>query len=109
VSQLLDDLKAVRDLLAVPERWTQEARARTATGDKVDPENPAACCWCISGAVSRVATGEENSTRFYTIRNAIRRQIKGERLVALWNDDRHRTHADVIALLDKTIAAEERK
>lgn len=47
----LDDLHAV---LAGPGAWTRGATARDRDGTPVDPLDPAACRWCVTGAARLV-------------------------------------------------------
>lgn len=49
--QVIETLEAVRELLAVPERWTQMAMARDAKGVPINPHSPSATCWCLAGAL----------------------------------------------------------
>ena len=53
-TQTLADLIAMRELLAVPERWTQRAFARTARMDKTFATDGRATCWCLLGAAQAV-------------------------------------------------------
>jgi hypothetical protein len=41
-----------RNLIAVRDRWTQEAHARDSEGHNVRPRDPRARCWCLLGAVA---------------------------------------------------------
>lgn len=48
-------LKAAADLIEKPDAWTQKTNARGADGFTLMALNPAATCWCIDGAIIRVA------------------------------------------------------
>lgn len=50
----LEVLREMRVLLAPPEAFTQGAYARDINGRKCAPLAPAAVCWCLHGAHSRV-------------------------------------------------------
>ena len=52
-----DQIETVTELLAVHKRWTTEAMARDEYGEPVDPMDPAACCWCLVGALEFVYGG----------------------------------------------------
>lgn len=109
MNRLLEDLKAVRSLLSVPERWTKNVYAR-AGKKRIGPLNDEATCWCVLGAVRRVTKLPEDSAYFTVVTSAIAAQLpEGAPRIHKWNDDPSRTHADVLALLDKAIAAEEQK
>lgn len=54
----LENLKLAKELLADKSRWTQGASARDGDGVEVFPNDPAACQFCIYGAMSRVCNGE---------------------------------------------------
>lgn len=47
-------LVAARNLLASPSAWTTLTSARNADADSVLSDDPAAVCWCASGAIGRV-------------------------------------------------------
>lgn len=97
---LIPDLRAVRELLSDPDRWTQGAYARDATGHTVLTYAPDACRWCIAGACDRTAP---STARALQARAALARQA-GVRL-STFNDTNG--HPEVLALIDKAIAAAE--
>ncbi len=41
-----------KEILSAPEQWTNRARALNDRGERVRPEDPAAVCWNVNGAVS---------------------------------------------------------
>jgi hypothetical protein len=53
-TQALALLRAMRELLSVPERWTQGGSARDANGWLVVPSHPDAVRWCIAGAKCKI-------------------------------------------------------
>jgi hypothetical protein len=82
-------LRQARKLIEKPEHWTRGANARKANGLQCSPNSIEAFCFCSNGALSRVAPVFEDYNPAY---------------LAL---TRGRTHAEVLDLLDRTIAAEE--
>lgn len=48
-------LRAAKELIDKPRRWTQQAMARSATGALVNPNDPRAVRWCAEGAIAHVA------------------------------------------------------
>lgn len=58
---VLDGLKAARDLISVPQRWTQGASARNRDGHTCSPLSPEATCFCATGAVRRACHAEVQS------------------------------------------------
>lgn len=50
-------LKAARELISVPERWTTGTYARFSALDEIGCEatHPAASCWCARGALRKAA------------------------------------------------------
>ena len=99
--------RQVRELLAVPERWTQGAPARSAKGRRVPPSSPSAVCWCVAGAIER--QGEVTGARMRDELGVLRAMSKAAQQIAWdWNDAPGRTHADVLALLDRVIERMER-
>jgi hypothetical protein len=54
-------LKQVRELLSDPTKWTQGTSARDASGNAVDPKDPAATCFCVYGAVHHFAPNDADA------------------------------------------------
>ena len=54
-TQALCVLRAAREIISRKDRWTQNASARTASMEACTFEDPAARCWCLTGAIRRVA------------------------------------------------------
>lgn len=63
--QVLDDLRAVRALIDTPEKWTQAAAARDASGTVVAACDPRACQWCLVGATVRAVCGVDSPRHIY--------------------------------------------
>jgi hypothetical protein len=97
-ARVLEGLVSLRDLLADPERWTQGAAARDATGEEMGVNRAAACRWCLTGGVRRIAgTG----LGLEMLRVLARHLPPGSPRLAAFNDTH--THADVLDLVDRTI------
>jgi hypothetical protein len=96
-----ESLRKVRELLAVPERWTQGWLAKTDSGREVSALCPTACSFCLVGATERAVSAADV---FDTVEALIR--ASGADWLALWNDTPGRTHAEVLGLIDRAIAAE---
>lgn len=45
----------VAELLEAPERWTKLAFARNVDGNGVPPRDSKAICWCLTGAMIKIA------------------------------------------------------
>lgn len=111
VSQALKDLLALRDLLSVPERWTQRYYATTERGFPIGPTCPNAVCWCLVGGCAKI-TGNPSTTQPRNDRDvALWRaldQVKGP-FVPLEQINDELDHAGVLALIDRAIAQEREK
>lgn len=93
-------LKAARELLSDPERWTRGAQARDRCGRPIDPRGPTAVCFCALGAIWKCGGSmAETSALFDQV-------ITGES-IADWNDWPLTTHADVLAAFDRAIVSPE--
>ena len=97
--------RAVRELLATPDRWTQGAAARDSRGVACDwADETAVVSWCILGAIYHFGAP---TSSVLLLRRALSRQL-GEMDTFLpvdsWNDTPGRTHADVLELLDRVVA-----
>ena len=72
--------------------WTRRTMARAANGEPVEPTDPAAAFWCVSGALraARILgeiSDEQRSSIVREIRRNVRRKV-GRRVVLIpaWND-----------------------
>lgn len=110
-------LDAVRDVLSTPDRWTRHSFAVTAEGIPVRAGSPVACRWCLVGAIT--ATYERRLQRRgdhitptvapNTVCVALGTTLMRERrdstgCLTVFNDTPSTTHADVLALIDATLA-----
>ena len=96
-----DTLRAARETLSDPTRWTQGAYARSASGRRLWFESPSAVCWCAYGALGKHSGlhPEEGRAADFLRRAA-------DELFDLYptevNDDRG--HAAVLSMYDLAIA-----
>lgn len=110
-------LRAMRDLLSNPDAWTQGVLARDFIGSEIEPLADEARCWCLIGAICKVghvsigyghpAYDELLDTlreRDEAAQLVIAAEMDIEDLVPVYNDAQDTTHADVLALIDATIA-----
>ena len=85
-----------RSLIEKPESWTKGAFARDASGDKVTIASADATCFCLVGAIARVAIlSPFRMTNFLGPSNAL--------VVNLINFNDSHTHGEVLARLDQLI------
>lgn len=99
---LKEDLTRVRRL--IESGWTRGAWARTESGSPCWEDNTNAVCWCLSGAVQKVFSGDESTqTRIDLTRALVRNLPAGFWDIPAWNDEPGRTKEEVLALIDKTI------
>lgn len=99
-----DALIAARVLIEIPEHWTQGDWAKTKEGRACGALEDDAFCFCISGALLKACHGHGVShvCLLEIVRTANNiSTVQG--FPGPWNDDQHRTHADVIAALDRAI------
>jgi len=102
-------LMDVRALLNEPARWTKGASARDAAGLDVEPFDPNATCWCISGAMVAAANRliapgsmvdgydlheHPNAAAFFRQAQEIVRRVVGG--IPAFNDAANTKHADVV-------------
>ena len=95
----LETLKAARDLISDPARWTQGEYARDADGEEVKAWSEDAACFCAYGAIQRFTEREDSEVDFY-LKKACSEKFQSD--VVTINDTH--THAEVIALFDAAIA-----
>lgn len=95
-------LKRARKLLDKESAWTKWTFARDANDAPVDATDPKACKFCLIGALERAAwdmclPGWVGAVPALTDATAAS--------IPVWNDNPTRTHAEVIAALDKAIGS----
>lgn len=95
-----DSLIRARARIADPEHWTQGVVARGKSGRSVRPRGKAACKWCAVGAVVKEVSYFSAQTRCISALSAVCGTLLGT-----FNDTH--THAEVLALFDAAIAAQE--
>lgn len=112
VDPVLKVLRGMRKLLGKPERWTKGYFAYTAAGKGVNETDPHAVCWCLSGARAKVALSLAlpRYTGADELHSEVERITRGRQVHATtFNDYPRRTHAQVLRLLDRTIARREKE
>lgn len=111
MTQLLDDLRAARALISTPEKWTKGIGARDVNGSCVTSDSKSAHSFCLDGACFRTTRGVAQVARYETLSAAIQAQLSGVqgRTFWCWNDMSTTQHEDVLAVIDRAIAAEERR
>lgn len=100
-------LAAGRKLIDTPEKWCKGSYAMTKRRRAVGPLEPTAACFCAAGACL-VVTGD----LWNAAREALDRQVSEHfcgGTATTFNDHHLTTHADVMALFDRAIAAEKGK
>jgi hypothetical protein len=104
-------LREARELIAMPERWTQGTWARKANGDGVLATNPEACCFCAGGALLKSSSRgrKENRDLFDAAVRLLIAPLNGETWmdIAQFNDRVAKSHDEVLALFDRAIALAE--
>ncbi len=98
----LEILKAARALIDREEKWTRGAVARTAHGYQVQSIDDSAVQFCILGALAKASN---NWKLCLMAGDSLRGLLKTA--IQEFNDAPTTTHADVLALFDRAIAAEE--
>lgn len=103
-------LLGVRWLLDAPARWTQGTWGRSQTGEAVPLPgcDSHLSCVCLMAAIDLVeACGSCTATAaalYKDIPNAFQTPNAPRVTIQKWNDAETRTHADVLALLDRVLA-----
>ena len=110
-------LRRARDILTPESAWMGGGYATDKSGNTVPPHSSAACRWCLTGAIYRHAMPSP-SFDFSLVDAVVDRLLLGIDIqpdparpgymfcaLIRWNDVSERTHAEVLALLDRAIAA----
>lgn len=101
MSGLADILDRAADLISPKGAWTNKGYyAFNAAGETVEPEDPEAVCWCLAGAIDRVAADREQARE---ARDLVRTVLpKGRTFIPLFNDNG--TQKKVVAKLREAAA-----
>jgi hypothetical protein len=82
------------ELLSDSSKWTQGASARDARGYSLDPREPNAVCWCITGALCVCYKDfNERTNKVKTLNDVLKSRAP------YWNDTPGRTYDEVVTLL----------
>lgn len=82
-----------------PSCWTQRAYARERPkGVPTEVSNPDATCFCLTGAIQRVAPGNDGDARYW-LHEAIRKEHFGNGGIVSFNDAPGRTIQEVRKVL----------
>lgn len=100
--QTAEVLRKARAKIEKPENWTQGQLARDPSGEPTSVSDPDAASWCLLGAVR--STQESPEVRI-SARLALEVAMGGWCDIAVFNDNH--THAEVLSVFDRAIAAEE--
>jgi hypothetical protein len=92
-------LKAARELIAKPERWTRGYVARAGAVPLTSAMDVGATCWCAMGAVDKSAGGPDFSAPALDL---LYPMLPGCG-IAEFNDSHD--HAEVLSLFDRAIAS----
>ena len=96
-------LSKAADLIETVGAWTQLSYARTSENKPVFWDDAQASCFCVEGALAKIAGGRARS---FVARRYL--QDITQRDIVFWNDHPKRTQAEVVAALRKaaSLAAE---
>ncbi len=94
----LEALKAARELISDPAKWTQGVLARDGEGAAVSPRSAEAVCWCAAGSLHKVLPARTKPESF----DAIYSSLEAISPNPVFYNDTH-THAEVMAMVDRAI------
>lgn len=100
MSAVVGALKEARSLISEKKHWTRGASAKNASGQKTWSDDPEAVCWCMLGAIVKVATGLDCAVEVGAL-NALR--IVCHSGIPQFNDDPATTHEMVLHKFDLAI------
>ena len=107
--ETIEILRSARALIDAPEKWTKGTEARDAHGFRVRFESPDAVCFCAVGALLGALhrAGNDDDGECVALRRLRKALPIGFADVVSLNDHPDTTHADIMAVFDRAIAAEE--
>jgi hypothetical protein len=101
----LETLRAARQLITPPERWTTRTLARDAEGNSVRDTDPDATCWCAVGAIRHVLGLDDNLPIPDAVWDPIDRVVRARRKSSIATiNDYQGGHPAVLDVFDTAIA-----
>jgi hypothetical protein len=103
-------LRAARERISDPERWTQGSFARSANDEPISPFSSRASCWCARGALYWVCasvSGAYGAERFLEAALVDLEVVCDPAKEAIAQANDGGTHDDVLALYDRAISLAE--
>lgn len=102
MTQVLEDILGVKELLNSPERWTKESYGRNANGMPVMGNDPRAVCFCLLGAVDRVVWGTKSTDEYTREENAEKLERRKSIMLVLnsYVKDRTANYKAISGLID---------
>lgn len=95
-------LEGARTILTPPSAWTRHVPARNKHNQPVIPFDNTATCYDIVGAIMVIADRAQLKAQQHNTIMYLRTFTDGKE-IGRWNDEKGRTHADVLTMLDKAI------
>lgn len=102
----LQILKDARALIADEKNWTKDAFARNSSGEKVDPTNEGAVCFCAIGALAKAA-GVNPEGELPAENLLVSEMLEWDARDSIPDFNDSHPHADVLTLFDRAIARAE--
>jgi len=104
-------LQDARDRIASPDHWCQGDFARDFRGNGTFATNPSACRWCLLGTLEKSLHHFGASYNLLSVARAALEERLPKTFMTLqhFNDHSETTHAMVLRVMDRTIAASVKK
>jgi hypothetical protein len=100
-------LRAARDRIATPERWTQGAIFRASDGMSLGGSPNGPSCMCVDGALYLSGNTAQRLGSGASLCLSMAARARGFETASKFNDAAGRTHGEVLALLDEAAALAE--
>ena len=95
-------LREMRKLLTKPHAWTTKALARTKTGLEINPNNKFAVCWCLLGAIHKIA---QTQIELYNLEAVLTENLPSDYSNIIKMNDTT-SHKEVLNFIDRVILSE---
>jgi hypothetical protein len=99
----LHALRGARARISSPTNWCRGAGARDTQGQPCGSFSTNAVCWCVGGAIERECA-QDFGFRMEVEALVAKHAGCGARTLHKWNDEKGRTHGEVVAAVDAAIA-----
>lgn len=104
VMLLHEQLAAAKEVISIPEQWSQKALAENKLGQPIAPTSSRAIAWCPLGALMKATGNDQWMYGHMALIRQITKRVPCDMFLSEYNSAA--THEEIMALFDCAIKAE---